>query len=1161
MYIHTPTHTYVHIYAQTHRTIVGLWRAAGVIEPDAAHTYIMCCEQEAVEIAPVAAAAGSMLGAIDDLYISILLFQVFRTSEIHTTTLLILYYFTTYYYSVFPPARRSKYTWTSDDKECLTELADSAVRAELSEECTFLLVFHSEALRYGKYVWTVTAQEDCCIRVGIVSREMAGEPYSFDPVDKEDGVHWSWYLESEETGANLCKSFKDDDDAQESDFYFGKNGDVLKVHLDCRSGELAFEVRRGDEVCHFEFGADPALARSQGGFGRTPSAPGRTPSAEGSQASVAGESAGDSKEGEKQEGAAPKPSAVSGEEGEGGRRMYAFIELLGNPGDAVVVSKIMHESRIPTGIRTFFKNLSDNLQDSRIVRPIPESEISYKGGKIEINGRCWGSKTLDQSATSVIIHWPRTALPGPTKMEVRICPPPPDSEECCAARYTSGLDKLHSGHMVGLVVDLRPHGLQFNVPITIQIPHSVLNDPHELWQSQLEGLKLDDFRPVMDVPNCLFTCIDGKFDKKYGLLTVKTSGIYGLKASDFCRDVVHAKLYCEPSRTFLDARTRLAPHLRGPEIDKKMHEITSENFPEVFVEDANGVPMVIKVCGVFCQDELFKEVLKAPIYHLPYRSRIITLSINQKGYALGMELGLSKINHSATTHKMLNTTTQGVTDLYINTIYLGGPVEIHFAMTVTLARGSELVLNHPALQIQEVEVSLKLRGNISRQLDQTTEAQLQHLIKQKRLQQHVSFIPFPVHVRKLGPKAHLQAAAKHVMVEDRVVNFFSIAGGGRGEGLKRLTSAKAGLGPQAVAADLYVIRSLYASPEVRSLEARVLDAIKRTGWTVLDLSAPLVQGSGLRWKELGKVKPTSGFEIANAGLAAALLQHRLCFTQEDLNKLHVSGVSLESYIKITTVGSHYFQPLTDRDELTEAEYSQALLCKATLVFVDSEMLLKARLDPHEPLAQMWRSALEAHGLVAEHQFGGDGIIPVSLTQIATGRTGVFPDDTSAWIGQVGERLKSFSHNLVAWDASEPLNKIHEWLLGKIKAGPHGLSAERADFFRAQDPQNDKTKKDALPSVKHVCERVLAIAREVALDGQVDLQMSVKHYFQRHSADPFEFWMSLENEFALEIREEDIERIQAFFAVVRIVHVRVCKAAGTVSPIRDGRPSLKWLEME
>jgi hypothetical protein len=740
-------------------------------------------------------------------------------------------------------------------------------------------------------------------------------------------------------------------------------------------------------------------------------------------------------------------------------------------------------------------------------------------------------------------------------MEVRVCPPPPDSEESCAARYTSGIDKLNTGRMVGLVVDLRPHGIEFHVPITIQIPHSVLNDPDELWQSQLEGLKLDDFCPVMDVPNCLFMCIDGKFDKKYGLLTVKTSGIYGLKASDFCRDAMHAKLYCEPCHAFLDAQNRLAPHLRGPEINKKMHEITSDNFPEVFVEDANGVPMVMKVCGVFCQDEAFKDVVKEPIYYLPYRSRIIALSIHQKGYALGLELGLSRINSSSTTHKMLQTATKGVTDLYINSIYLGGPIEIHFAMTVTPASGvSNLVLNHPAHQIQELEVSLKLRGNISRQLDQTTDAQLKQLIQQRRLQQHASLMPFPVHVRKLRPKAHLKAAVKSLMMEDRIANFLSIAGGSS----KQLTSSeKKDLGPDAVSADLYIIRSLHASPEVRSLENRVLEALTRAGWTVLDLSVPLVEASGLRWTELGKDKPMSGTEVANAGLAAALLQHRLQFTKKDLDTFHLSGVSLNSYIKL---GSNYFQVRTDRDELAESEYSQVFLCKATLVFVDSDML-KARLDPHEPLARMWLAALKAHGLVAEHTFGGDGIIPVSLTKISTGSTGVFPDDMRAWIGQVGERLKSFSQNLVTMDASEPLGKINEWLLGKVSSGPHGLSAERADFFRAQDPQNDRKKKEAVPSVKHVCERVLATAREVALDGEVDLQMSVKHYFEHYSADPFEFWMSLENEFALEIREDDMDRVQSFFAVVRIVHVRVCKAAGTVSPIRDGRPSLKWLEME
>jgi len=91
-------------------------------------------------------------------------------------------------------------------------------------------------------------------------------------------------------------------------------------------------------------------------------------------------------------------------------------------------------------------------------------------------------------------------------------------------------------------------------------------------------------------------------------------------------------------------------------------------------------------------------------------------------------------------------------------------------------------------------------------------------------------------------------------------------------------------------------------------------------------------------------------------------------------------------------------------------------------------------------------------------------------------------------------------------------------------------------------------------------------------------------------------MSLENEFAVDIHDDDIRKAQAFYAAVRMIHVRLCKVANLsihmntytlvrkqnlssstrafliifgkypqklciVSAIRDARPSPKWLEME
>lgn len=43
-------------------------------------------------------------------------------------------------------------------------------------------------------------------------------------------------------------------------------------------------------------------------------------------------------------------------------------------------------------------------------------------------------------------------------------------------------------------------------------------------------------------------------------------------------------------------------------------------------------------------------------------------------------------------------------------------------------------------------------------------------------------------------------------------------------------------------------------------------------------------------------------------------------------------------------------------------------------------------------------------------------------------------------------------------------------------------------------------------------------------------------------DAQEFWMSLENEFAVDIHDVDIRKAQVFYAAVRMIHVRLCKVA-------------------
>jgi len=155
-----------------------------------------------------------------------------------------------------------------------------------------------------------------------------------------------------------------------------------------------------------------------------------------------------------------------------------------------------------------------------------------------------------------------------------------------------------------------------------------------------------------------------------------------------------------------------------------------------------------------------------------------------------------------------------------------------------------------------------------------------------------------------------------------------------------------------------------------------------------------------------------------------------------------------------------------------------------------------------------------------------------------------------------EQLLSFRHNLVTWEPSQPMTVIGDMLQQRVKSGAHGRHEDRMAFFRGP-----ALVAPPVPSVKYVCERVFAIARELALGAHVDLQTSVKIYFQRYHVDPHEFWMILENEFALEILDDDADRVQTFSGAVRMVHVRVSRAAGEISRIRDDKPSDLWLDME
>ena len=423
---------------------------------------------------------------------------------------------------------------------------------------------------------------------------------------------------------------------------------------------------------------------------------------------------------------------------------------------------------------------------------------------------------------------------------------------------------------------------------------------------------------------------------------MKSSGVFGLKASSFCSDVVHAKIYCKPGPTLLEKRKSVAAHLR-PAIDLKMHEVTPENYPEVFFDSPEVVPMSIKVCGVFCQNEEFKDVLKAPIYYLPYRTRIITMSIKEHGYALGVNLVLSPPVTKSSLMSFTRSSSDddgNLDDLnMINMIYFGGPINLKFGLSARKGKEvSDLVLNHPSYHWQELKVSLKLRGNISSLLDQTSDAALKQLIKQKRLQQYISLMPFPVLVRKRPPKKHFQNALEDLFKMDSMSSILS--GGLPKEGGCKNASASQLSGDSAIACDLFLIRNPSAGAKARLRETKVMYS------KIIRMLSDC---------------PLSGFHS------------RFCCVLCAKTLLQVLQFLEGHGWTFNDISLHI---LEGTEDVPDDDYLHVNNSKAVLVFTDVDMF-KDHLPQQLPLMKMWVAALKAHGIDAQNRFGGDSIIIVS----------------------------------------------------------------------------------------------------------------------------------------------------------------------------------------
>jgi len=85
----------------------------------------------------------------------------------------------------------------------------------------------------------------------------------------------------------------------------------------------------------------------------------------------------------------------------------------------------------------------------------------------------------------------------------------------------------------------------------------------------------------------------------------------------------------------------------------------------------------------------------------------------------------------------------------------------------------------------------------------------------------------------------------------------------------------------------------------------------------ISTSPPKMVVSGLKWKDAGSEKPSTGTEIKNELLAAALLE-RVEFKKEEWDTFQIADPCSDSYIK---AGDRYFKPAVVEVVSVELGYS------------------------------------------------------------------------------------------------------------------------------------------------------------------------------------------------------------------------------------------------
>lgn len=218
-------------------------------------------------------------------------------------------------------------------------------------------------------------------------------------------------------------------------------------------------------------------------------------------------------------------------------RIFPAVQLKG-PAWHLVVSKPEHQIGIRQSVREYGAKLERAFRESDISQ---QEVVPFKGKTVVLDCQPWlppGQGLVN--GRSVIVHVPRGAIASSIKFTVTACNPPRGSDEFVQSKITTGRDKFEHGRLVGVVVDIQPHGLTFDRPVTLTIPHACVRESEsDEWDDNTEVLFLRDFLTVRDLPTSVFGTFAGavpvECNSQNVVLQIRETGVYGIKGSHMIR--------------------------------------------------------------------------------------------------------------------------------------------------------------------------------------------------------------------------------------------------------------------------------------------------------------------------------------------------------------------------------------------------------------------------------------------------------------------------------------------------------------------------------------------------------------------------------------------------------------------------------------------------